>query len=147
MPEVSLTFRDRLLSVYQSAVADLARQMESDRPPPEAPRDLGSSKAANIVTAAEQAAALRSQGQTDTTFGSTGVQPIPYVRPADVGNYTIPIKAGAKIALFGDWGTGGEPARRILEQMRQQQPDVVVHLGDIYYSGTDSECRSNLKKW
>src|SRR5262245_23613887 len=66
MAEVSLTFRDRLLSVYQSAVADLARQMESDRPPPEAPRDLWPSEVANMVTAAEQAAALRNQGQTDT---------------------------------------------------------------------------------
>jgi hypothetical protein len=79
-------------------------------------------------------------------FGPNGnARPIPYVRPADVGNYTIPIKAGGKIALIGDWGTGGEPARRILKQVRQQQPDVVVHLGDIYYSGTDAECRSNFE--
>jgi Calcineurin-like phosphoesterase len=214
MPEISLTFRDRVLSIYQSAVADLARQMESERPPSaaRAERDFGPSQATDIVRAAEQAAALRDRGRTDTHsvrpggpapaamgpidrarlcaslglqyfeariagdestaqkikselddstcdprwastldaylryFGPHGnARPIPYIQPADVGNYTIPIKAGAKIALIGDWGTGGKPARRILTQVRQQQPDVVVHLGDIYYSGTDTECRSNFE--
>src|SRR5260370_37637730 len=29
--------------------------------------------------------------------------------------------------------------RRILEQVSRKNPDVVVHLGDIYYSGTEYE--------
>ncbi|GLR93998.1 putative phosphodiesterase [Bradyrhizobium liaoningense] len=78
-------------------------------------------------------------------FGVNGTRgKIPYVRAADVGSRTIPIAAGARIAVFGDWGTGAQPARRILSRIKDQKPDVVLHLGDIYYSGTPAECRTNF---
>lgn len=57
----------------------------------------------------------------------------------------IRVKAGARIGLVGDWGTGAGPAVQVLEQMKTQRPDVLVHLGDIYYSGTDEECRKNFE--
>ena len=80
-------------------------------------------------------------------FGPTGTRAkIPYVRAAKAGNHSISIKAGARVAIFGDWGTGGEPARRILNLIKEQKPDVLVHLGDIYYSGTKQECSTNFEK-
>jgi len=45
----------------------------------------------------------------------------------------------ATVALVGDWGTGQQAARRVLEQVARKNPHVVIHLGDIYYSGTDFE--------
>jgi hypothetical protein len=79
-------------------------------------------------------------------FGPGGEQrKIPYVRPSDVGPKVITIKAGARIGLVGDWATGALPARRVLQQLKAQKPDVLVHLGDIYYSGTDTECRENFE--
>ena len=45
----------------------------------------------------------------------------------------------AKIAILGDWGTGDEEARRVLNQIAAKNPDVVIHLGDVYYSGTEHE--------
>jgi hypothetical protein len=78
-------------------------------------------------------------------FGVSGTRAeIPYVRPAKIGSRTIPIAAGARIAVFGDWGTGAAPARRILGLIKQQKPDVLLHLGDIYYSGTGDECAANF---
>ncbi len=78
-------------------------------------------------------------------FGVFGTRrEIPYVRPATVGPRTIPMKPGARIAVFGDWGTGAAPARRILNMIRSKSPDVLVHLGDIYYSGTPAECDANF---
>jgi hypothetical protein len=78
-------------------------------------------------------------------FGINGTRAeIPYVRAAKVGNRTIPISSGARIAVFGDWGTGAAPARRILSMIKQQKPDVLLHLGDIYYSGTGDECATNF---
>jgi len=46
-------------------------------------------------------------------------------------------KPQIKIALFGDWGTG-QPAvaGQLLTQVMSHQPDYIVHLGDVYYSGT-----------
>lgn len=79
-------------------------------------------------------------------FGPGGDQhAIPYIRPAAVGATVIPIKAGARIGLIGDWGTGAEPARRVLRQLKAESPDVLIHLGDIYYSGTPAECRLNFE--
>jgi Calcineurin-like phosphoesterase len=78
-------------------------------------------------------------------FGEDGKRkPIPYVRAATVGPKTIEIKADARVALMGDWGTGASPAIDVLKYMAADNPDVVVHLGDIYYSGTPEECKSNF---
>ena len=45
----------------------------------------------------------------------------------------------AKIAILGDWGTGQSSARALLEKVAARDPDVVIHLGDVYYSGTEHE--------
>jgi len=45
----------------------------------------------------------------------------------------------ARIAIVGDWGTGEDGARRLLSQIAAKNPDVVIHLGDVYYSGTQHE--------
>ena len=45
---------------------------------------------------------------------------------------------------MGDWGTGAPPAMEILRCIAAEQADVVVHLGDIYYSGTPAECQTNF---
>lgn len=74
-------------------------------------------------------------------FGPLGTRAIPlYVTPARAGEAVLPIKSGARIGLIGDWGTGAEPARRLLGLVAEQKPDVLIHLGDIYYSGTPKEC-------
>lgn len=78
-------------------------------------------------------------------FGLSGTRgKIPYRRPSEIGARTIPIGAGARIALFGDWGTGAAPARRVMASIKAQKPDVLLHLGDIYYSGTPEECSTNF---
>lgn len=78
-------------------------------------------------------------------FGPGGTRrEIPYIRAANVSAKTIEIKAGARVALVGDWGTGAQPAVQILKHIAGWKPDVLVHLGDIYYSGTPAECASNF---
>lgn len=55
-----------------------------------------------------------------------------------------------RVAVLGDWGTGlyGAPA---VARSIEQDPDgygVMVHLGDVYYSGTEREVRENfLAHW
>lgn len=78
-------------------------------------------------------------------FGVSGTRnKIPYRPPSEIGARTIEIGSGSKIALFGDWGTGAAPARRILSSIKEKRPDVLLHLGDIYYSGTSDECAANF---
>jgi hypothetical protein len=68
---------------------------------------------------------------------------IPY-RPAPADAAQLPplaLKANATVALIADAGTGTPEAIALLEKVAAHQPDVVVHLGDIYYSGTQDECQ------
>lgn len=50
----------------------------------------------------------------------------------------------ATIALVSDWGGGNESARSVAAQIKARQPNFVIHLGDIYYAGTDHEVRTRF---
>ena len=50
-----------------------------------------------------------------------------------------------KVAILGDWGTGMDDVKAMLEQvMADHAPSAIVHLGDIYYSGTADEAQKNF---
>jgi hypothetical protein len=76
-------------------------------------------------------------------FGLNGSRrEIPYVRYQNMEDFVIErLPANARIALFGDWGTGTEDAVDLLQQVAKHDPDVLIHLGDIYYAGTPDECQ------
>lgn len=67
------------------------------------------------------------------TFGST---------PQTI---TLPNQPSLTVAVIGDWGTGPwndcgtqGPAAAVMQQIQQlpTPPDVIIHLGDVYYAGT-----------
>lgn len=76
-------------------------------------------------------------------FGADGDErSIPYIRYQEMSDFVLPVlPRNARIGLFADWGTGTEDARRTLRQMQAHDVDVLLHLGDIYYSGTPKECQ------
>jgi hypothetical protein len=51
------------------------------------------------------------------------------------------LPSDAVVGIIGDWGTGLDDARQLLQQVMTFKPAAIVHLGDIYYSGTPEECR------
>ncbi|HET8888148.1 MAG TPA: metallophosphoesterase [Candidatus Angelobacter sp.] len=59
-------------------------------------------------------------------------------------NPVFNLDANATIAIIGDWGTGQDVAINLLTQVKNAVPDVVIHLGDIYYSGTQTEVQENF---
>ena len=73
-------------------------------------------------------------------FQATG-QKVPYRVYSNIDDFVIDGKLPdkAKVAIVGDWGTGQEPAKQVLAQIARKKPDIVIHLGDIYYSATDFE--------
>jgi hypothetical protein len=78
-------------------------------------------------------------------FGLNGTRnKIPYIRAAAVGGKVIEIDSESKMAIAGDWGTGADPAIQLLKQIDSVSPDIFIHLGDIYYSGTPLECQKNF---
>ncbi len=69
---------------------------------------------------------------------------IPYRPPTGPQSFVIDgrLPANAKIAIVGDWGTGDDSAKGVLNRIAARQPDVVFHLGDVYYSGTEHEMQT-----
>ncbi len=66
----------------------------------------------------------------------------PYTVYTDLSDYVLPncFPDAAQIAIIGDWGTGMNDALILLQQIAANfAPDVLIHLGDIYYSGLPSE--------
>lgn len=71
---------------------------------------------------------------------------IPYIaphQPSDSVFETLPERC--RIGIIGDWGTGTETAQKVLQRVqayRQKDPQlpfIVLHLGDVYYSGSARE--------
>jgi len=48
-----------------------------------------------------------------------------------------------RIALAGDWGTGTDVAQQVADSMVSINPELTIHLGDIYYVGLEPEVRQN----
>lgn len=59
-------------------------------------------------------------------------------------NPVFDIDANTRIGIVGDWGTGDDVATNVLKQLAGLKPDVLIHLGDVYYSGTQDEEQSNF---
>src|SRR4051812_38259711 len=63
-----------------------------------------------------------------------------------------PLDARSRIVLISDWGSGRTDARHVAGQAKQYLdggvPTHLVHLGDTYYSGTETEAQRNvLDEW
>ncbi len=69
---------------------------------------------------------------------------IPYRTHAADDGFVIDgrLPSDAKVALISDWGTGQDKTKKLLQKIRARDPDAVIHLGDIYYSGTEHEVRN-----
>lgn len=73
-------------------------------------------------------------------------QPIPYIAPSSNSFSVEQIPPNCTIALVGDWGTGQQPAKTVLRRIAKRNPNLVIHLGDIYYSGTTFEAENYFLK-
>jgi len=58
-------------------------------------------------------------------------------------DYRLP--NSCKILMIGDWGTHMTDNVALLRQaLKELTPDAIIHLGDVYYSGTRQECTQNV---
>lgn len=69
-----------------------------------------------------------------------------WIAPFGTQPYTVTIPKDEdklRIMIIGDWGTGlydegggYDPAKEIIDRVAELKPDYLVHLGDVYYAGT-----------
>lgn len=71
---------------------------------------------------------------------------LPYRHYESLNDFVLPLpeKENIKIAFVSDWGTGTKLAQNVMRCIADQNPDVVIHLGDIYYSGARKEVEENF---
>lgn len=73
-------------------------------------------------------------------------KPASYVKHSNLSDFVIslPEKPEIVIGLIGDWGTGLDDSRWLLAEVMKKRPDMLIHLGDIYYSGLSWEDTDNF---
>ncbi|HEY4158176.1 MAG TPA: metallophosphoesterase [Polyangiaceae bacterium] len=69
---------------------------------------------------------------------------VPFPQWQVATDLVYPIPEAARIAIAGDWGTGNDSSRQIAAEMQKLAPDYTIHLGDVYYSGTEAEERARF---
>lgn len=62
----------------------------------------------------------------------------------DYGVIEWRLPAGGRVAVVGDIGTGTDVAAAVLVSALSFKPDAILHLGDVYYSGTSFEVEHRL---
>ena len=73
--------------------------------------------------------------------------------PFNSGPVVMNIPDNVQIALAGDWGTGDwrtqknpSPSTKVCKAIKAIKPHLTIHLGDVYYAGTDDEEQHILTK-
>ena len=77
---------------------------------------------------------------------------IPYRHYESIDDFVLPLAPtvssehpeNLKVAFLADWATGTKLAKNVLRCVADQNPDVVIHLGDVYYSGTKGEMQDHF---
>jgi hypothetical protein len=77
-----------------------------------------------------------------TYLGYTLLLKSPVYRPNQ--NVVVDLGTKTRLAIIGDWGTGADVATNVLKQVAALKPDLLLHLGDVYYAGTKNEAKINL---
>jgi predicted phosphodiesterase len=72
----------------------------------------------------------------------------PFISHKSPNDFQFGMKDEATIAVVGDWGGGNSAAQEVAKRINEINPDHVIHLGDVYYSGTPKETKERfLKYW
>ncbi len=65
-----------------------------------------------------------------------------------LSDFRFPMDSTTRVAIVGDWGGGNAAAQAVARQIAKLKPNHVIHLGDVYYSGTPGEVKDRfLKYW
>jgi hypothetical protein len=71
-----------------------------------------------------------------------------FIQHTATTDFRFPLADQATIAIVGDWGGGNAAAQKVAAQIKQKNPDHIIHLGDVYYAGTPKEVEERfLQYW
>ncbi len=80
-------------------------------------------------------------------YNLAGNKPV-YRPPTSHDDFVYPLPPAPNdtltVGLVADWGSGERVAELLFEEMCLHKPQVIIHLGDVYYSGTAKEQAENF---
>jgi Calcineurin-like phosphoesterase len=71
----------------------------------------------------------------------------PFIQYQNLSDFLVAVPDKCTIALVADWGAHNTTAKLVAAQIRAANPDICVHLGDIYYAGQENEAEEFLDGW
>ena len=77
-----------------------------------------------------------------TYLGYKALGQKPQYRPNQ--NVIVDLGTKSRLAIIGDWGVGDDVSVNVLKEVEKLNPDVFLHLGDVYYAGTQREAKVNF---
>ena len=113
---------------------------------------IASGEAANLTFEPLPTGGLEAKFDTQDWFGWATVaweklkHLKPHVMKRPAGAIAEPFPEQGRVALLGDWGTGLYGAPMVAKAVRND-PDpfaLLLHLGDVYYSGTSKEVKQRF---
>jgi predicted phosphodiesterase len=70
---------------------------------------------------------------------------VPFPQPSGPNDQEVPLPdQDLTMAIAGDWGTGLYSSNQIASWMASHHPDLTLHIGDVYYSGTPEEIKKKF---
>lgn len=74
---------------------------------------------------------------------------VPFPQPSGPNDQEITLPdQDLMMAVAGDWGTGLYSSNQIAKFMAEKKPDLTLHIGDVYYSGTPEEVKTKfIGRW
>jgi|SRR5579872_2376290 len=144
--KIAVPLAQAAVAAGAAGVTDRAKQCAA------AAYELAKAKIEGDADAAEKASEMLVQfGDCDPRWGEciaefvahytlTRHADVPYRRWKSPDDFVLSdLPARCRIGIIGDWGTGAANAANLLVELEKLKPDLVIHLGDIYYSCTASE--------
>ncbi len=117
---------------------------------------IASGEAAKLSFAALPTGGFEALFDTNDWFGWASVawEKLKHLRPHDMirpsSTAAAPFPDRGRMTILGDWGTGLYGAPKIAAAVKSDRDpiDLVLHLGDVYYSGTEKEVTQRfLEVW
>jgi hypothetical protein len=68
----------------------------------------------------------------------------PFIEHQHLTDFQIALPERCRVALVSDWGTANLHAIAVAQRIAEREPHHVIHLGDVYYSGTPREVQRNF---
>ena len=133
-----------MIAAVPNQLASLIQSRMLEEPPPGDPMAIGSTPAPGAFEVKyDERDILGWIGSVFTWWRQ--ISPQPWRTPPDAPD-SIGTGRKLRMAMMADWGTGlyGAP---VLARSIETDPrpfDLLLHLGDIYYSGTQNEARTRF---